>query len=147
MNKMKSMLVFVSGIAVVGCGGGSSTQSSSTTATAAAVHEMTVEEVAAGIGAGSLHVYDANREETFRAAHVPGAVWVGHELSASVLPADHAASLVFYCANEQCGASHQVASMATEAGYSNVSVMPAGIAGWQSAGQPVEAAPAAPAAQ
>ena len=46
-------------------------------------------------------VYDANRRERYEQGHIPGAVHVGHdEVTAAVLPRDHGARLVFYCANE-----------------------------------------------
>ena len=46
--------------------------------------------------------------------------------------------VVFYCANEQCGASHKAAARAVLAGWSDVAVMPAGIAGWKNAGKPTD---------
>jgi rhodanese-related sulfurtransferase len=57
--------------------------------------------------------------------------------SLSELPADKARPLVFYCANEHCGASHEAAKRARFAGHSDVKVLPAGIAGWAKAGKPV----------
>jgi rhodanese-related sulfurtransferase len=54
------------------------------------------------------------------------------------LPADKARALVFYCANEQCGASHTAAEKARLAGYRDVRVLPAGIFGWIDAGKTVE---------
>jgi len=53
--------------------------------------------------------------------------------------------VVFYCFNGQGSASHVAAESAVAMGFSNVSVMGAGIAGWTAAGQPVESAAAAPA--
>lgn len=50
------------------------------------------------------------------------------------LPADKASSLVFYCSNERCSASKKAAKVASENGYTDVAVLPAGIAGWVSAG-------------
>ena len=55
--------------------------------------------------------------------------------SVSELPADKSKQLVFYCANTQCGASHEAAEKAITAGYTNVKVMPEGIAGWVKAGK------------
>jgi rhodanese-related sulfurtransferase len=54
------------------------------------------------------------------------------------LPADKAHPLVFYCHSERCGAAASAARKAIAAGYSRVSVLPAGIRGWSAAGQPVE---------
>ena len=70
---------------------------------------------------------------------VPGATWVHYdEVSAETLPADHATSLVFYCANEQCSASHVAANSAIDLGFSDVAVMGAGIDGWIASGEAVE---------
>lgn len=43
---------------------------------------------------------------------------------------------VFYCANSKCGASHQAAERAIQAGFTDVSVLPVGLMGWKSSGQP-----------
>jgi rhodanese-related sulfurtransferase len=53
----------------------------------------------------------------------------------SELPTDKSKPLVFYCANTMCGASHHAAERAMTAGYTNVKVMPEGIAGWVKAGK------------
>lgn len=53
------------------------------------------------------------------------------------LPKSKDQQLVFYCANTQCGASKEAAVRAVTAGYLNVAVLPAGIAGWTEAGLPV----------
>jgi len=111
---------------------------------------VSVDEVAQHVAAhdGQLAVFDANSRETYEEHHVPGATWVHYDsVTADVLPTDHAASLVFYCGNEQCTASHTAAEAAADLGYTNVHVMGAGIQGWIAAGKPVEAgAPATPAA-
>lgn len=137
-------ILFVSQALLVACGG--ATTNSTATETAAASEEAplaqtSVDEVAAAIDAqnNSIAVFDANHRETFDAGHVPGAKWVHYDdYAASELPADHAQHLVFYCANEECSASHVAARRAMELGYSNVSVMGAGIQGWIAAGKPVE---------
>ena len=54
----------------------------------------------------------------------------------SELPADKNSKLVFYCANTMCSAGQQAAKRAMENGYTNVAVLPEGIAGWKQAGQP-----------
>lgn len=51
--------------------------------------------------AAQVFVFDNNRPETYALAHVPGAVNLRPaDVTALVLPADKAAQLVFYCANE-----------------------------------------------
>ena len=68
---------------------------------------------------------------------IPGAILLaGSDYDTEVLAsAAGAATLVFYCYNERCGASHQAAHAALAAGYSDVRVLPAGIIGWVEAGQ------------
>ena len=57
------------------------------------------------------------------------------------LPQDKSARLVFYCANEQCTASHNAAKRAMTAGYKDVYVLPDGIFGWKKQGFETVAAP------
>jgi rhodanese-related sulfurtransferase len=81
---------------------------------------------------------DANGKSTRESQGViPGAVLLTSSSGYDVkeLPADKANKLVFYCANESCGASKQAAKKALEAGYTDVAVLPEGIAGWKKAGQ------------
>jgi rhodanese-related sulfurtransferase len=102
-----------------------------------------VDKLASLIANPSSHVniYDANGWGLRSTAGViPGA----HLLSSddkydvpSTLPPDKNAMLVFYCANQQCTASHEAAERAEDAGYADVSVMSDGIEGWKQAGQPV----------
>ena len=88
-----------------------------------------------------VHVLDANNEE-FRAKEgvIPGATLLpeSHDYNvAKALPQDKASTLVFYCANAKCMASHAAAERAVKAGYSNVDVLADGLQGWKQAGQPV----------
>ena len=71
---------------------------------------------------------------------LPGAVLLSDSetFNVSELPADKTKPLVFYCANPHCGASHEAAEKALTAGYTNVKVMPDGIAGWVKAGKKVQ---------
>lgn len=82
---------------------------------------------------------DANGKETRSSQGViPGAVLLtsSSQYAVSELPAAKDTKLVFYCANQKCGASHAAARRAMENGYTNVAVLPEGIAGWKQAGQP-----------
>lgn len=84
---------------------------------------------------------DANGETTrAKLGVIPGAVLLSdyETFAASELPADKAKTLVFYCANESCGASEEAAKKARLAGYTRVKVLPAGIAGWVNAGKSVD---------
>jgi rhodanese-related sulfurtransferase len=107
---------------------------------------VALDDLSKWIDAGKAKVYDANNDEVYAAGHIPGAVHVDHaKLDASVLPTDKANNLVFYCYNEQCGASHKAAAQAVDLGYKNVFVYKGGIEGWKKAGKPVETAKADPA--
>jgi rhodanese-related sulfurtransferase len=89
-----------------------------------------------------VFIFDANNDSTrSKDGIIPGAKLLsnisGYDVS-KTLPADKAASLVFYCANQQCTASHTAAKRAAAAGYKNVNVMSDGIEGWKKAGEKVE---------
>jgi rhodanese-related sulfurtransferase len=86
----------------------------------------------------NLAIFDANPKTVYDKGHVPGAKLLDTDDVKQVLPADHAAPVVFYCYNEGCGASHEAARQAVAAGWTNVSRMKAGITGWKAAGLPVE---------
>ncbi|MEZ4364187.1 MAG: rhodanese-like domain-containing protein [Kofleriaceae bacterium] len=106
---------------------------------AAATPELTVEELAKLLSDDSCQAVDANGPGTRkRLGTIPGAVLLTdfEAFALSELPADKARGLVFYCANEHCGASHAAAERARLAGYTDVKVLPAGIAGWAKAGKP-----------
>ena len=99
----------------------------------------TVAEVASWTKAKQAIPVDANGKQTRTSQGViPGAVLLtsSSQYAVSELPADKSSKLVFYCANQKCSASHQAALRAMENGYTNVAVLPEGIAGWKQAGQP-----------
>ena len=65
--------------------------------------KLTVDEVASKLAAkdGKVFIYDNNAKESWVAGHVPGAKWLDDEkVTADALPADKAATLIFYCHNE-----------------------------------------------
>ncbi len=135
-------------LALTACGSSAATESSSTASSAGsessespAFTQIAVSDVQAGLAEQSLAVFDSNRRETYEQHHVPGATWLRYDaVTAEALPSDTSTQLVFYCANQQCTASHQAAERAHELGYANVSVMGDGIEGWIAAGLPVESA-------
>ena len=106
------------------------------------LHTVTVDQLAALRTTGKAVIVDANNGDTRETYGViPGAILLSHYEKYDVakeLPRDHTEKLVFYCANEKCTASHKAAARATEAGYTDVSVLPAGIMGWKSSGQPTD---------
>ena len=102
------------------------------------VPDVTVDELDAKLANGDCQAVDANGEATRKKMGViPGAVLLtdSESFSTSELPKDKARTLVFYCANAHCGASHEAAARALTAGYTNVKVLPEGIAGWVQAGK------------
>ena len=84
-------------------------------------------------------VFDANNVDTRKKdGFIPGAVLLSSFNSYDVakeLPADKNTTLVFYCANTRCTASHTAAQRAVDAGYTHVDVLTDGIQGWVSAGE------------
>lgn len=108
-------------------------------AKAAEPAKATVADVATWTKSKLAVAVDANAKETRTSQGViPGAVLLtsSSTYAVSELPSDKSTKLVFYCANQKCGASHQAAKRAMENGYINVAVLPEGIAGWKQAGQP-----------
>lgn len=62
--------------------------------------EVTLDEAAALVARTGVAVLDANVEDVYAAAHLPGARHVSPlTLSEAELPADRAAPLLFYCKN------------------------------------------------
>ncbi|HET9555291.1 MAG TPA: rhodanese-like domain-containing protein [Anaeromyxobacteraceae bacterium] len=53
------------------------------------------------LGAADVAVFDANTDEVYARAHVPGAVHLDEyrRYPAATLPADKASRVVFYCKN------------------------------------------------
>ncbi|MCC7382043.1 MAG: rhodanese-like domain-containing protein [Deltaproteobacteria bacterium] len=90
---------------------------------------------------GKAVFVDANGAETRQKYGViPGAVLLTSSSEFDVskeLPAKKDQKLVFYCANEKCGASKRAAERALDNGYVDVAVLPAGIMGWKQAGLPI----------
>lgn len=108
-------------------------------AKAAEPQKATVAQVAEWTKAKKAIPVDANGKQTRDTQGViPGAVLLTSSSAYAVteLPADKNSKLVFYCASQKCTASHAAAKRALENGYTDVAVLPDGITGWKSAGQP-----------
>ncbi len=100
--------------------------------------QISTEDLAAGLKAKTLQVFDNNTRAIFEENHIPGAVYMDvRHPDVALLPQDKAAHLVFYCKNTWCMASHAGARFAMEQGYKNSRVYGEGIDGWIKAGQPV----------
>ena len=102
------------------------------------------------ISPGALHrriqerpvtVIDVNSRESWTEAHVPGAVNLDPAAYGDGdLPEDRESSLVFYCSNRMCRKAPTAARRARKMGYSDVTVMSAGISGWLATTLPTESA-------
>ncbi len=100
-----------------------------------AVKEISVKEVKQFVDskAKNVAILDANNSEARAdAGVVPGAIQLTsyNKYALTELPQDKATTLVFYCYNPYCQASHAAAERAIGAGYKDVRVMKAGIEGW-----------------
>ena len=108
---------------------------------AADVPVLSIDEVAVRLASGTCRVVDANGAQLRKDVGViPSAVLLSDYESYSLkeLPEDKTTPLVFYCANEQCDASHVAARRARSAGYQRVHVLAVGILGWAKAGRSVD---------
>jgi rhodanese-related sulfurtransferase len=133
--------ILIAAVLALGAGAGCSKSNETKTAEKATVPTITIEEVDQKLASGECVPVDANGEGTRKKMGiVPGAVLLtdSETFTVSELPADKSKTLVFYCANTRCGASHTAAEKALTAGYKNVKVMPDGIAGWVKAGKKVQ---------
>jgi rhodanese-related sulfurtransferase len=143
LAKFSVVALIVGAGLVVGCRSSKEQASTTTKAQAApmAVKEVGVSEVATYVRDKSATILDANGESTRKEyGVVPGAVLLTSSkgYSTDVLPSSKSSKLVFYCGGVMCRASDSAAARATEAGYTDVSVMREGIKGWKTAGQPTE---------
>lgn len=135
-------IALVAALGLVGAAGCSKGKDKAETA----AHEddlpvMTIDEVATRLASGTCRPVDANDDRLRRDVGViPGAVLLTdyEAFSLKELPEDKTVPLVFYCANEQCDASHIAARRARSAGYERVAVLSAGIMGWAKAGRAVD---------
>ncbi len=102
------------------------------------VKEISVQDVQKFVQdkAANVAVLDANNSEARKdAGVVPGAILLTsyNQYAVSELPKDKNTTLVFYCYNSYCQASHAAALRAIGAGYKDARVMKAGIVGWNAA--------------
>ena len=62
---------------------------------------FTVDQVERRLGRPNTYVIDGNHPETYVEHHLSGAMRLNHkDITASVLPEDKDATLIFYCMNE-----------------------------------------------
>ena len=104
-------------------------------AAAEPVREVSVEEVQKFVHdkTANVVILDANNSDARKdAGVVPGAILLSsyNQYAISELPKDKNTTLVFYCYNSYCQASHAAALRAIGVGYKDARVMKSGIAGW-----------------
>jgi rhodanese-related sulfurtransferase len=102
------------------------------------VKDVSVEQVQKFVQdkTANVAIVDANNDDARKnAGVVPGAILLTsyNQYAIDELPKDKNTALVFYCYNSYCQASHLAAHKAYQAGYKDVGVMKAGIAGWNKA--------------
>lgn len=102
------------------------------------VQEISVQEVQKIVQdkPANVAIIDVNNDDARKdAGVVPGAILLTsyNQFAISELPKDKNTTLVFYCYNSYCQASHAAALRAIGAGYKDARVMKAGIAGWSKA--------------
>ena len=134
---MTRALLFLFTTSLVACG--TPDAAPSKIAASTGMVETPMAEVEAKLASGDCVVFDANGAET-REKHgvVKGAKLLSsyNAYAASELPTSKDTDLVFYCGSTHCTASDQAAERAITEGYTHVSVMREGIAGWTKAGKP-----------
>jgi len=130
---------FLAGATLLGCAQSQADSSKAAVASKSTLSEVTVDQLDQLLASHKATAVDANGDSTRkRMGVVPGAILLSDSDSTKGLPADKASALVFYCGNTACMASHNAAEKAMTAGYTNVKIMPAGIAGWVQAGKKVQ---------
>jgi rhodanese-related sulfurtransferase len=108
----------------------------------AAFTDLSVDDVSRMVADKKCVAVDANSSDTRqKQGVVPGAVLLSSYDKYDVakeLPAAKDTKLVFYCGGKACTAAPNAATLAKNAGYSDVNVMRAGISGLVAAGKPVD---------
>jgi len=125
-------------LASAGCSKSSGPDPAALEAAGAKVDDhVSIADLTEWVAHGACKAVDANGDGTREhMGTIPGAIRLSdyRTYDLSELPTDKTTRLVFYCANEQCGASHTAAARAVIAGYTDVHVFKGGIAGWKNAG-------------
>lgn len=109
--------------------------------------EITLEQAASLFSQGAPFV-DARRREDYDAGHVEGAFWIAPETFMGGVPEainfmDPQAPVVIYCSGGNCDASHNVATLLQQAGFTRCHVMTDGYPAWHAAGKPTASGPPA----
>jgi rhodanese-related sulfurtransferase len=134
-------LIVLAALALSGCDKDEATKNAPAADPHAAFTDVSVDDVDKMLTDKKCVAVDANSSDTReKYGVVPGAVQLTsyEKFATSELPNDKGTKLVFYCGSEACTAAPKAAKLASEAGYSDVNVMRAGIRGWVKAGKKVE---------
>ncbi|HEU5078240.1 MAG TPA: rhodanese-like domain-containing protein [Opitutaceae bacterium] len=104
--------------------------------------DISEKDLQAAIASKSVVLLDANGSDSYREAHIPGAIdFIAQEKQiGNLLPANKDALIVAYCGNEQCTAYKAAAKTAEKLGYTNIKHFAPGIQGWVKSGAPTEKA-------
>ncbi len=89
------------------------------------------------IKANSVVLIDANKVETYKAGHIPGAINYKHagDKFAKLLPKDKKTLIVAYCGGPGCSAWNKAALKLNRLGYDNIKHYPGGLKEWKASGQ------------
>ena len=102
--------------------------------------EVSTEELAAILAAGSAPVLDVRSSREYAIAHIPGSVNIWEkeiEQIATRFP-DRAAPLVLYCNGPYCGKSRRTSAELSKRGYTNVRRYQLGLPVWRALGHTVQ---------
>jgi rhodanese-related sulfurtransferase len=104
--------------------------------------DISIGDLKKAISEKKVVVIDVNGSDSYKAAHIPGAVDFesSKEKLATALPKDKGALVVAYCGGPKCSAYKSAAKAAVALGYTNVKHLSAGISGWTEAGEKTEKA-------
>ena len=106
----------------------------------AATPEVSTEELAAILAAGSAAVLDVRSAREYAIAHIPGSVniWEKEVAQIDAQFPDRAAPLVLYCNGPYCGKSRRTSAELRKRGYTNVRRYQLGLPVWRALGRTVQ---------
>ncbi len=98
--------------------------------------EVTYEELATLVKEKKAFLVDANKKETYKNGHIPGAISFvkAQKKLAKKLPKEKDALIVVYCGSVECHAWESAVKEISALSYTNVKHFPGGIKGWKEAG-------------
>lgn len=122
---------------------GSWPSAGTTAGRAEAVGAIEIDEAWKRYQEGQVLFVDARSTSEYRPAHLPGAVNVPVESAGKGLDeleraVDSGKELVVYCSGPECSLSSDVASILTNKGFRNVTILSGGWSEWLDAGFPIE---------